>query len=99
MHIGQNLSRKILFGLLTIGQFGREVSLIDRHCTCTWSSVDTFSQHTSSLLGKYLEGPEMEGTDTSQGQGLREFLSGTVLGSLCSGEIGLGLEHDRIRVW
>ena len=43
------LCRKISFGpkILTSDQFGREVSLIDRHCTCTWSSVD-------NLLPAYL---------------------------------------------
>ena len=58
-----------------------------------------FLYHTSlpsqgGFLGQYLEYPELEETDTAQGQGLREFLSGLILVSLCNGEIGLGLEND-----
>ena len=34
----------------------------------------------------WLEGPEMEETDNAEGQDWREFLSETVLGSLCSGK-------------
>ena len=35
----------------------------------------------------------MEGTDTAQGQDMREFWTGAS-GSLCSGDLGPGLEHD-----
>ena len=77
----------------------KSISLIERYCTCTWSMARDFLYHTSSpsqggFLGQYLEYPELEETDTAQGQGLREFMSGLVLGSLCNGKIGLGLEHD-----